>query len=221
MAPSSPSQLQSLSLETAPDKLNGALGSCFGKLHKHPPEKQKSNLKTLLFFFFGISRSPFYSPTSPFLLPLFQISSEDRENTFGFRLGFGLLGSLPLGRCSTPPWQLSPQHTPISAPQALLWATLRAPATQPKMGGGEQGQFWGNKPFSGLNSGFWSQCDNVCGPVWASPCSSPGLSFPLGNEGEHCVRKALALLRNTLGRLRQKEEQGRQRALILTPHPSC
>lgn len=166
MSLSSPSQLQSPGLEIAPDKLHGALGSCFGKLHKHPPEKQVK-LKDSTFFFF-ISRSPFYSPTSPFLLPLFQISSEDRENTFGFRLGFGLLGALPLGRCPTPPWQLSPQHTPISAPQALLWATLRALATQPAKDGG-----WGAGAVLGkqtlLGSELWvlvpieTPCVGLCG----------------------------------------------------------
>lgn len=42
---------KALSLEmTASDKLHGALGSCFRKLHKHPSEKQKSKLKTAFFF---------------------------------------------------------------------------------------------------------------------------------------------------------------------------
>lgn len=59
----------------------------------------------------------------------------------------------------------------------------------------------------------------MCGPVWVSPCSSLGLSFPLGNEGEHCVRKALGLLGTTLGILRQKRTAGQTAGSDLDPAP--
>lgn len=101
----------------------------FRKLHKHPSEKQKSNLKTTFFFFKRISRSPFYSPASPILLPLFQISSQDLENTLGFRLGFGLLGVLPLDAALPLFGSFLPRTHP-SLPPAALWATLRVTATQ-------------------------------------------------------------------------------------------
>ena len=129
----------------------------FRKLHKHPSEKQKSNLKT--FFPVRISRSPFYSLTSPILLPLFQISSQDLENTFGFRLGSGLLGVLPLGcrptllgsfllrtRPSLPP------STGLGHPEGHGY-----PACQRR--GGGQGQLSGNKASPGQKSALqvWSQ----------------------------------------------------------------
>lgn len=81
-------------------------------------QRNKSQTYILNFFFFfkGIKK-PFPSPASPILPPLFQISSQDLENTFGFRLEFGLLGDLPRGKCPTPSWQLSPRTPPSLFPE--------------------------------------------------------------------------------------------------------
>lgn len=47
-----------------------------------------------------------------------------------------------------PPWQLSPPDTPFSTPSpALVWASLRAMATQPAKGGvGGRDSFQETKP---------------------------------------------------------------------------
>lgn len=94
-------------------------------------QRNKSQTYRLNFFFKDIKK-PFSSPASPILPPLFQISSQDLENTFGFRLGFGLLGDLPHGNRPTPSWQLSSRAPPSLFPE-LPWATLRIwPHSLPK-----------------------------------------------------------------------------------------
>lgn len=206
---------KALSLDTtAPGKLHRTLGSCFRKLHKHPPETQKSNLKTLLFFFFlRISRNPFYSPTSPFLLPLFQISSEDQENAFGFRLGFWASwhsSSWKLPHLSLAAF--SPAHTHLCPPSIALGHPegSSSPACQ-RWGMGCRDSFQEANPSlvrTEIALGSGPNRDTMCGPVWASPSSSLGIGFPLKNEGEHCVGKALGLLGSALGTLRQKRTAG-------------
>lgn len=108
-------------INNRPDNFTELWSLPSGKLHKHPSEKQKPNLQTQLRL--RMSRNPF--PTQPpRLSPLFQISPQGLENTFGFRLGFGLLGDLPHGNCPTPSWQLSP-GAPSSLFPELPWATQR------------------------------------------------------------------------------------------------